>query len=736
MSLTSITELNNMETQGSLPCQSPGQCCSMMPIEVGSKLIESGEYEKAMSGQCCPMMLLEVGSKLIDSGEYEKAMSLLDRSFHIVTSPSSNGERSGLDLPPLMEWGIKTQSMNNESTEASSNLSTSQPIDMYLEDVEDVGPRMFRKAIVVSGTMDMALLQLVICYNKAIIYHATKDLLTASNFYELILSRFNLVCNTPGFCLPPDYLHLAMCVCNNLGQICYEQRVECMAISHFETALQLGRTILASDSANAGYNLDFSDVLSNWCRSKYMDADVCIDVYAALEEITSIRTALLSWDHVDIAAAHFNLGVAEYLRKNNSKSMSHLLYYLKIASHHASNGIESGLDPLAGLIYLLLIKNDEKDDKLSRDLVWGLRSLQEKRSEVGPRHYEVAAVLNYIGTLLFHAKELEHALLFLQEELQVEQHFAHPSDHFGVSVTCNNIGRILQELGRYPQAIHYYCNALAHEFDFDEDAEDASMTSYKTMNENPTAMNLYSTVWYNLGLIHDKMGACKKAIKAFQMALQLRRNMLGPDHADIACLVYNIGVLQMEQQMLKDASVSFREALRIRSIASSGQLNDRHVVTTMQKLASMQKSRGNIYGALETCQEVVQVLKESSEFEGCARGKFLGAIYRDIAELHHALGNLNVALVNACKSVEALRSSFDDESTTPGEFSSQVEESATSLLLVGSLHHELSEPMKAQECFVQAVNIIQDNSTNVSPALAPLLEVSLLLRSNQCAAKA
>jgi len=678
------------------------------------------------------MMLLEVGSKLIDSGEYEKAMSLLDRSFHIVTSPSSNGVTNGVDLQTLME-----QSMKKQSAESTSKLSTSQqPIDMYLEDIEDVGPRMFRKAIVVSGTMDMTLLQLVICYNKAIIYHATKDLMTASNFYELILSRVNLKFSSPGGNLPHEWLHLAMCVYNNLGQISYERRVECMAMSHFETALQLGRTILASDSANASYNLDFSDVLSNWCRSKYMDADVCIEVYGALEEVLSIRTALLSWDHVDVASSHFNLGVAEYLRKNNSKSMSHLLYYLKIASHHASNGIESGLDPLAGLVYLLLIKHDETDDKLSRDLVWGLRSLQEKRSEVGPRHYEVAAVLNYIGTLLFHAKELEHALLFLQEELQVEEHFVQPSDRFGVSVTCNNIGRILQELGRYPQAIHYYRNALAHEFDIDEDAEDATMISCKTLNENPAAMNLYSTVWYNLGLIHDKMGACKKAIKAFQMALQLRRNMLGPDHADIACLVYNIGVLQMEQQMLKDASDSFREALRIRSISSSGQLNDRHVVTTLQKLASMQKARGNIHGALEACQEVVLVLKESSEFEGCARGKFLGAIYRDIAELHHALGNLNVALDNACASVEALRTSFNTEPTSPGEFSSQVEESATSLLLVGSLQHELCEPMKAQECFGEAVKIIQDNSSKVSAALTPLLEVSMLLRSNQCAAEA
>jgi len=682
-------------------------------------------------------MLLEVGSRLLDNGEYEKAMPFFDLSFHIVTSLSPNGITNHLDSPSLVGLGGLINNLNNNQSLESSCKFTNQSIDMYLEDVQDVGPRMFRKALVVSDTEDIALLQLVICYNKAIIYHATQEVMTASNFYELILSRVNLKFNTSGLCLPQEWLHLVIRVYNNLGHIHYTQRVECMSTAHFETALQLGRTIIGSE--NVSYNLDFANILSNWCRSKYMDADVCLDVYTALEEILRIRTALLSWDHVDVASAHFNLGVAEHLRKNNDKATSHLLYYLKITSHHAGHGVESGLDPLAGLIYLLLIKYDDKDDKLSEDLVWGLRSLQDIQGEVGPRHYKVAASLNYIGTLLFHAKELEHALEFLQEELQIEENFESSFPRFGVSVTCNNIGRILQELKRFPQAIQYYRNALARDFDVDEDDdddEDATMVSCKSVNCNPAAVNLYSTVWYNLGLMYDKMGACKKATKAFQMSLQLRRNLLGPDHADIACLVYNIGVLQMEQQMLKDAADSFREALRIRNIVSTHQLNDRHVVATLRRLAFLQKARGNIHGALDSCQEVVQVLKQSREFEGFARAKIMGSTYRDISELYQEIGDLNVALDSALKSVEALRMSSDAKSTTSAEFLACVEESATSLLLVGSLQHELCEPMRGQACFGEAVKVIQDNYGKASASLSPLIEVSLLLRSNQCAAKA
>lgn len=701
------------------------------------------------------MMLLAAGSKLIDNGEYEKAMPFFVVSSHIVTSQSQSPSgiiTDHLASPPLTKLaGLIDNLNNNQSLEPSSLKFASQPIDMYMEDAEDVGPRMFRKALVLPDSVDSSLLQLVISYYKAIIYHATQEVATASDIYQWILSMVNLKFNPAGPCIPPEWLHLAMCVCNNLGQIYYTQRCGCMSISHFERAVQLGRAIIGP-SEIFNYNLDFVDVLSNWCRSKYTNGvvygtDTCIE----LEEILRIRTALLSWDHVDVASAHFNLGVAEYLRNNDDKATSHLRHYLKITSHHADQGIKSGLDPLPGLIYLLLNEHDGNDNELSEDLVWRLRSLQDMRAEVGPQHHEVAACLNYIGRLLFQAKEPEHALMFLLEELRIEENLDASLDRFGISVTCNNIGRILQELKRFPQAIEYYEKAIARDFGFEEGV--TMVSGCQPANSNPVAMNLYSTVWYNLGLIHDNMGAHGKATEAFQTSLQLRRGMLGPDHADIACLAYNIGVLQMEQRMLRDAAGSFREALRIRDIVPAGQLTDLQVVTTLRRLASLQKARGDVRDALETCREVVRILQRSREFKGrYARAKLLGSAHRDVAELHHAVGNLDVALDSASKSVEALMETSggggdeDDDAgggSTGGSagFWACVEESVTSLLLVGCLQHELCEPVRGHACFCEAVRVIQDNCSNKqqrasSASLLPLIEVSRLLRSNHCAAKA
>jgi len=312
-----------------------------------------------------------------------------------------------------------------------------------------------------------------------------------------------------------------------------------------------------------------------------------------------------------------------------------------------------------------------------------------------------------------------------------------------VSVTCNNIGRILQELGRFPQAIHYYQRSLKHRFG-DVITEREGYKGNVNVNSAPindlfdggdvapATMNLYSTVWYNLGLIHDKMGAYTDAIKAFQMSLTLRRAMLGCDHADVACLLYNIGVLQMEQQMLVEATDSFREALRIRRVASAGQLNDRHVVKTLQKLAALHKSKGNIAGALEACEEVKQILEVSVEFEISSRNKNMGATLRDLAELRHAKGDLCMALETAAQSVHCLRSCRSDPTC--------IEQETAGLLLIGSLLHERCEPLQAQATFNEAALLIQNevNSSAALPnsSLLPLLEVSTMLASAHCAPEA
>lgn len=676
-------------------------------------------------------MFLEVGGKLLEQGQHSAAMAMFDLCFRAINSPFS-------EFTADLLWG-------NQQLALDSCKNSLLPVDTYHEDECDVGPRPFLKPQICEERTSVEVLQLVACYNKALIHHVHNEYAAAVQIYNVIIgaTATALANNSPSV----EILHTAMRVHNNLGQISYNDDDEDTSLFHFERALSFARQIQDSSTEHL---LDYATVLSNWCRVQWMRGIVTDEVCAALEDVLQVRFSILGCDHVDVASAHYNLGMAEYSRHHNDKANFHLMQYLAVSTHRIKHGIEPELDPIPGLIFVLLIKNESSDDKTSQDLVWGLRALQEKRHELGPTNAEVASVLNFIGTLLFHQRELDHALLFFQEELRLEEQLIGKGENVSVSVTCNNIGRILQELGRFHQAIHYYQRSLKLKTGDSSNGRSKIETvftdqDYDDSDLPPATMNLYSTVWYNLGLIHDKMGAFPDAIKAFQMSLKLRRAMLGRNHADVACLLYNIGVLQMEQQMLNEATDSFREALRIRRVAATGQLNDRHVVKTLQKLSSLHKSKGNVPRALEACNEIIHILDVSDDFDLVSRRKSMGSTLRDMAELHHTQGDLDLALQTAIESIGCLRAGRSTASADLADVIGIAEQETASLLLIGSFQHEQCNAAAAHTTFEEAVLLIRRSmlslgvsgaSGSLRTSLLPLLEVSSMLASAHCAPEA
>jgi tetratricopeptide (TPR) repeat protein len=225
------------------------------------------------------------------------------------------------------------------------------------------------------------------------------------------------------------------------------------------------------------------------------------------------------------------------------------------------------------------------------------------------------------------------------------------------------------------------------------------------------------------------------------MSLELRKIMLGRDHPDIACLLYNIGVLQMEQQQLIEASFSFREALRIRRVASTGQLNDQHVVKTLEKLASLHKAKGNIEGALEASREVLRIQEVSADYDAMARMKEMGVMLRSIAELHHVIGDTNAGIQTALESVNKLHQAVEMHTAKGAlaiwaEKALDIEQLVSSLLLVGSLYHETAEPLQAHAVFQQAATILHhasDGYRTRPSSLDALQEVTRMLAAAQCA---
>ena len=258
---------------------------------------------------------------------------------------------------------------------------------------------------------------------------------------------------------PTVVLELAMRTHNNLGLINYVEFNNEVAIACFEVAVGFAQQLGALSNE---YKLEYATTLSNWCRVACIRCDTSDLVHQRLKEIIDIRAAILSWDHPDLAVAYYNIAVVEYSRKNKNEAVSNIEKYLKISSHRSKDSKVDDLDKIPAVIFFLLIQNEGKDDEVSRNIVQMLLTLQVKRQSGECPAVELAAILNVVGSLIFKQRDFENALIFFHEELRLEENaFVDETSSSweqttALCVTCNNIGRIMQELGRFQEATEYY----------------------------------------------------------------------------------------------------------------------------------------------------------------------------------------------------------------------------------------------------------------------------------------
>jgi tetratricopeptide (TPR) repeat protein len=658
------------------------------------------------------------------------------------------------DLPFLSSFELLSRGKINQCSRPCSNetcciFTESNPPDLYQEDESDVGPRILPTLVRINHSASLEsggviFLEAVTVFNNAIFHHVKSHLFEAQRLYQSLVGTIHSLLQGGIGSPSTAVLEMAMRVYNNLALTFYADGDDVTAHSHFQAALLFSKQLFQLNKAS---RLEYATILSNLCRLNWMKGDISDNLYTSLREILRLRSSLLSWDHPDVAAAHYNLAMAEYAREGNQKAVAHLKQYLYVATHcNNKNGGHTVLDPIPALIYLLLLQNEDNEDSTSQELVRGLYTLQDKRHDQGQNSSEVASVLNFIGTLLFHKEDLETALFFFEEELRLEEQLLQGEDDISVSVTCNNIGRILQELEKFDEAIGYYERALKAQY------HESTIMHFKAcatidLESDSGASNLYSTVWYNLGLIHDKRCNYAEAIVAFKMSLGLRLTMLGRDHPDITCLYYNIGVLQMEMKQLDDASESLKEALRVhcRDSAATNQLNDQRVIKTLEKLSTMHKNRGNMEAAIDALREVLRILQTSKDCDANSRTNDIGLVLHSISELYHAMGNLPAALSAAMESARHLEFIFttykNDILVPTADKLTNIEQIVSSLFLLGSLYHEMCEPLHADGIFHKAGSILEATITNrfhqpIPSSLYAICEVAKILATAHCAAEA
>lgn len=66
-----------------------------------------------------------------------------------------------------------------------------------------------------------------------------------------------------------------------------------------------------------------------------------------------------------------------------------------------------------------------------------------------------------------------------------------------------------------------------------------------------------------IGLIYDQKGHTVNAVKKLDLALAMRRNILGEDHLDVAATLTHLGTVRYRQNNITAAKELFAKSLKI-----------------------------------------------------------------------------------------------------------------------------------------------------------------------------
>jgi hypothetical protein len=142
--------------------------------------------------------------------------------------------------------------------------------------------------------------------------------------------------------------------------------------------------------------------------------------------------------------------------------------------------------------------------------------------------------------------------------------------------------------------------------------------------------------------------------------------------------------------------------------------------------------------AIAILHEVVSIQETSSELDDITRSKKMGMTLRTISEMLLSTNELSSAVDAAAKSIHCHRyvilreeSHSRDSLDTILDRLFNVEQLVSSMLLLGSLYHEMCEPIQAKAVFQEAamttITTMNTFNRSVPSSLLVLVEVTAML---------
>ena len=151
---------------------------------------------------------------------------------------------------------------------------------------------------------------------------------------------------------------------------------------------------------------------------------------------------------------------------------------------------------------------------------------------------------------------------------------------------------------------------------------------------------------YNsLGMVNTDKGDLEKAKEYHQLALEIRKEQLGPNHVDVATSYNNLGTVYQNKGDLEKAKEFYQLALKIQK----EQLGPNHVdvATSYNNLGTVKRKTGDLEKAKENYQFALDIQKEKlgpNHVDVARSYNNLGAVYSDTGKLEKAKEYYQLAL--------------------------------------------------------------------------------------------
>jgi tetratricopeptide (TPR) repeat protein len=353
------------------------------------------------------------------------------------------------------------------------------------------------------------------------------------------------------------------------------------------------------------------DVASTACNAAHAYHQ-CGEYQKALDhyvQYLSIKEPLLGSFHLDVAFIYHRMGELYHTQLQHDPAK---LWYLKALE--SFKVVLGASHPLVAVVLSHLGSLHGEMADFDTALLYHMEALQIKQSHLRWNDPQIAEALTHVAHVHVKLGNSKEALL-LYDQVHVLQIAIHGSNSLEVAATLSSTAQLHYHQQHYDTAFELYQQVLTIHRDHHEDQTTAVANTFSMM-----------------GLVLFQKGEMDMAKTCFLDSLRISLPLLGPDHADIAIIWYNLASIFLKCGDEGTSISLYSESLRIERLAFNKKDETTYGITvTLQHMAVVCQRNGEFDAA-------TKYLSEALLFERSKETKSA----RSIGQLLNLLGNIQL----------------------------------------------------------------------------------------------